>query len=394
MKTSRRAGAVRDRDVCARVVDRRTACAPTPQRRPGRQSADRKSRRRLLLSAAHVWPTTTRSSSRTARNAGTGNGLLTLGSDRLRVRRRDASRRRAVAASDQRARGAERTEQPVRTARSAPRPRRSSICSFGMRAGAGDLGFRALARQRRGHHDHERHGHRRERHVLDGRGRLRLGRARPKHARRSERCAHARPRRPASRQHRHVLGHVLRRGRHDARVLADGSHARPRRARQRAGLEPRDHQRDHCRTARRRPRSRSTLGGGVGPAFRFGRAQVAGYGILRVHVQNDDPNSETNSDDVTSHTVVLPGVHMAVEVPIAEWLLVRTGAEYAFNIRGTSAPHEQRHQQRATARSAGTPASASSSISSASTDRCSTASSPAARTSSAARPAASWRSRR
>ena len=61
-----------------------------------------------------------------------------------------------------------------------------------------------------------------------------------------------------------------------------------------------------------RTRLAVNLGGGVGPAFRFGRVQVAGYGIVRVHIENDDPNNDMNNDDVSSHTVVLPGVHMAV----------------------------------------------------------------------------------
>jgi hypothetical protein len=79
-----------------------------------------------------------------------------------------------------------------------------------------------------------------------------------------------------------------------------------------------------------------TLGGGVGPAFRLGRASVAGYGIARVLFQSRDPNSEGDDDSQTAHSIVIPGVHLAVEVPINDWLYVRSGAEYAFNISGSS----------------------------------------------------------
>jgi hypothetical protein len=79
-----------------------------------------------------------------------------------------------------------------------------------------------------------------------------------------------------------------------------------------------------------------SLAGGVGPAFRLGNANVAGYGIVRVLYSSTDPNSEGDDDVSTAHTIVVPGVHVAAEVPLNDWLYVRTGAEYAFNINGTS----------------------------------------------------------
>jgi hypothetical protein len=79
-----------------------------------------------------------------------------------------------------------------------------------------------------------------------------------------------------------------------------------------------------------------TVGGGVGPAFRLGNANVAGYGIVRVLYSAGDPNSEADDDANSAHTIVVPGVHLAAEVPLNDWLYVRTGAEYAFNLNGTS----------------------------------------------------------
>lgn len=78
-----------------------------------------------------------------------------------------------------------------------------------------------------------------------------------------------------------------------------------------------------------------TLGGGIGPAFRFGPATVAAYGVLRALIEATDPNSEADDDAMGEHTIIIPGVHMALEVPLSDWLYVRSGAEYAFRISGS-----------------------------------------------------------
>jgi hypothetical protein len=80
------------------------------------------------------------------------------------------------------------------------------------------------------------------------------------------------------------------------------------------------------------------LGGGLGPAFTFGAASVAAYGVLRFEYGSADPDTDGNDDETNSLTVVIPGVHMAAEVPLRDWLLFRTGAEYSFVMSGTSAP--------------------------------------------------------
>ncbi|MGD8859059.1 MAG: hypothetical protein PVI30_03550 [Myxococcales bacterium] len=78
------------------------------------------------------------------------------------------------------------------------------------------------------------------------------------------------------------------------------------------------------------------LAGGVGPAFRFGAAQVAGYGVLRVGVGSIDPNDQADGDEVSTLDVVIPGVHMATEVPLNDWLFFRAGADYSFRMIGSS----------------------------------------------------------
>lgn len=78
------------------------------------------------------------------------------------------------------------------------------------------------------------------------------------------------------------------------------------------------------------------IGGGVGPALRLGRATVAGYGIVNLDIGSDDPDSEFDGDESSRHAIVVPGVHMAVEVPLNDWFVVRSGAEYRYVISGTS----------------------------------------------------------
>lgn len=88
--------------------------------------------------------------------------------------------------------------------------------------------------------------------------------------------------------------------------------------------------------------SRSTLniglGGGVGPAFRFGAAQVAAYGTLRFGYTSIEPNSEADDDEVGQLSVVIPGVNLATEIPLNDWFVVRTGAQYEWNLTDTSGP--------------------------------------------------------
>lgn len=79
-------------------------------------------------------------------------------------------------------------------------------------------------------------------------------------------------------------------------------------------------------------------GGGVGPAFTFGQTQLAAYGTLRIGYQGDDPNSEVDNDDTTTLRVVLPGVQLATEIALTDWLRIRTGAEYSWQLEDVSGP--------------------------------------------------------
>jgi hypothetical protein len=79
------------------------------------------------------------------------------------------------------------------------------------------------------------------------------------------------------------------------------------------------------------------LGGGVGPAFRFGDAQVAAYGVINFDYRSNDPNSEVDMDEVSRLGVIIPGINIAAEIPLNDWFQVRTGAQYNWELADFSA---------------------------------------------------------
>jgi hypothetical protein len=88
------------------------------------------------------------------------------------------------------------------------------------------------------------------------------------------------------------------------------------------------------------------LGAGVGPVLQFDRVSIAAYGVLNGRIGNQDPYSEVDGDETSVLGLVIPGVHIALEVPLADWLLVRSGAQYSFNMQSTSAPADAGTSQR------------------------------------------------
>lgn len=68
---------------------------------------------------------------------------------------------------------------------------------------------------------------------------------------------------------------------------------------------------------------------GVEDSFEQG-ARIAGYTVLGYRSFGGDPNSEEENDEFTYHGALLPGLHLAGEFHILEWLYVRSGAQYWF----------------------------------------------------------------
>jgi len=80
------------------------------------------------------------------------------------------------------------------------------------------------------------------------------------------------------------------------------------------------------------------LSGGVGPAFRFGGAQVAAYATLRFSYTTTEPNSEVDDNESGTLGILIPGLNVATEIPLNDWFVVRTGAQYDWNLSNTSGP--------------------------------------------------------
>jgi len=86
------------------------------------------------------------------------------------------------------------------------------------------------------------------------------------------------------------------------------------------------------------PASRFALGAivGAGPVYRLGKARISAYGFLAFRTSTQDPNTDVDDNETTTTNLTIPGVHMAMEVDLLEWLRFRAGLEYAWGIRGTS----------------------------------------------------------
>jgi len=71
---------------------------------------------------------------------------------------------------------------------------------------------------------------------------------------------------------------------------------------------------------------------GVGPSIHLDRAKVAAYGGLRLGAGKNEASSN-GDDDVSRLRLAVPMVNMAAEIQVLDWLYVRTGAEYSWELR-------------------------------------------------------------
>ncbi|HEY6879814.1 MAG TPA: hypothetical protein VI299_17420 [Polyangiales bacterium] len=83
------------------------------------------------------------------------------------------------------------------------------------------------------------------------------------------------------------------------------------------------------------------LRAGVGPALHLDRAKIAAYGGLRLGVGKND--ASTLSDGTQNRLdVAAPYFNMAAEVQVLDWLYVRTGAEYTWQVQRTNDTQKER----------------------------------------------------
>jgi hypothetical protein len=71
---------------------------------------------------------------------------------------------------------------------------------------------------------------------------------------------------------------------------------------------------------------------GVGPSIKLDRAKIAAYGGLRMELGKLEPNSDEADDELGRIRFAAPMFNMAAEVQVLDWLYVRTGAEYTWQV--------------------------------------------------------------
>lgn len=71
---------------------------------------------------------------------------------------------------------------------------------------------------------------------------------------------------------------------------------------------------------------------GVGPSIHLDRAKIAAYGGLRLGVGKNE-QSVSDNDEYRRLRLAVPMVNMAAEIQVLDWLYVRTGAEYSWELR-------------------------------------------------------------
>ena len=72
---------------------------------------------------------------------------------------------------------------------------------------------------------------------------------------------------------------------------------------------------------------------GAGPAYDIdGVTTIAGYGVLGFQRFTDDPDISEDDNRSFVSSVIVPGVHIAADIQLLEWLYFRSGMQYNFQI--------------------------------------------------------------
>lgn len=75
----------------------------------------------------------------------------------------------------------------------------------------------------------------------------------------------------------------------------------------------------------------------AGPVYKIkDKATVAGYGGIALVGGSDEPNTEVDDDESSSFHIVIPHVNLATEVWVFDWMAVRAGVGYNYNIQTTA----------------------------------------------------------
>jgi hypothetical protein len=73
---------------------------------------------------------------------------------------------------------------------------------------------------------------------------------------------------------------------------------------------------------------------GVGPEYTINEnTTVAGYGVLGLGFTQTDPDVDEDGPVTTNTEFVLPGLHLAADIEVLEWLYFRSGLQYSWATR-------------------------------------------------------------
>jgi hypothetical protein len=72
---------------------------------------------------------------------------------------------------------------------------------------------------------------------------------------------------------------------------------------------------------------------GAGPSIHLDRAKIAAYGGLLAAYGSSEPNDELDDDEFSRLHFAVPVINMATEVQLLDWMYVRTGAQYSWEVK-------------------------------------------------------------
>ncbi|RAL25316.1 hypothetical protein DL240_03645 [Lujinxingia litoralis] len=72
---------------------------------------------------------------------------------------------------------------------------------------------------------------------------------------------------------------------------------------------------------------------GAGPVYHIKEnTTLAGYGLLGFSTSSTDLDKDTDFDGTGMTNLLLPGLHVAADIQLLDWLYFRTGAQYSYSV--------------------------------------------------------------
>ncbi len=78
---------------------------------------------------------------------------------------------------------------------------------------------------------------------------------------------------------------------------------------------------------------------GLGPVYRLeDKAIIGAYGLIGAIGESGDPNHSNVDDETAVAEIIIPGMRLATELWLLDWLALRAGAEYSYTVITSSEP--------------------------------------------------------